>query len=126
MSAENDQNLQLLKLMLPKEIFDFFEITKLKSDDKKIKVYLDENNTIPDEFKNQKVHSKGFYDATVIQDFPIRERAVFLHVRRRRWTVVETNEVVSRQWETVAKGSRYTKGFATFLKDLHRDISRQL
>jgi len=126
MSNENSQYLELVKLILPPEIFDYFEITKLNSDDKKIKVYLDEKNHILEEFRDQKVHSKGFYDATVIQDFPIRERAVFLHVRRRRWTLIDTNKVVFRQSETVAKGSRYTKGFATFLKAIHREISGQL
>jgi transposase len=29
--------------------------------------------------------SKGFYERTLIQDFPIRGKAVYLGIRRRRW-----------------------------------------
>jgi len=43
---------------------------------------------------------------------------VMLHVRRRRWLVEELNKVISRDWDLVAEGTRYTQGFATFLKGI--------
>ena len=67
---------------------------------------------------SEKVSSKGFHSEVVIQDFPIRDKKVFLHVRRRRWLVESTNKIVSRDWNTVAKGTRLTGEFAAFLKGL--------
>ena len=46
-----------------------------------------------------KVESKGFYEPVVVQDFPIRGKKLFLHVRRRRWVVKDENRYVSRDWK---------------------------
>jgi hypothetical protein len=108
----------LLKLVLPSELFDYFEIINLIVSDNSIDVYLDEQNLKPIEFSDQKLTSKGFHSEIVVQDFPIRKRPVFLHVRRRRWLVEDTGKVISREWDSVAEGTRYTKSFADFLKGL--------
>jgi len=79
---------------------------------------LDELYQIPQELSLEKLQSKGFQSAVIIQDFPIRERAVYLHVRKRKWLVCSIGEIISRDWDLVAKGARYTKEFASFLKEL--------
>jgi hypothetical protein len=43
---------------------------------------------------------------------------MFLHIRRRWWLVESIGIVVGRDWDTVAKGTRLTKGFAIFLKGI--------
>ena len=116
---------EFLKLLLPTEIFDYFAILNLEVADTKIHMYLDEFNVIPKEFTNDKLTSKGFHNVSVVQDFPIRDKAVFLHIRRRRWVVEATNKTVSRDWNIVAKGTRYTKSFALFLNTLLGHISNQ-
>ena len=108
----------LVKLLLPVEIFDYFEITNLIVEDRTVSVFLDEQDIKPTAWSGQKLTSKGFHPESIIQDFPIRNKAVFLHVRRRRWLVESTKEVVSRDWDSVAEGTRYTKSFADFLKGL--------
>lgn len=118
MDSMNDQYNQLLKALLPVEIFSYFEITQVQVCADRLDVYLDELNLPPLEYQNQKLLSKGFYPAAEVQDFPIRERAVFLHVRRRKWQDEFTGHIVSNTWDTVAEGTRYTKGFASFLKDV--------
>lgn len=118
MDSKNDQTSILVKALLPSELFDYFEIVKIEMDEASIDVHLDELNQPPQEYSTEKLTSKGFRQATVIQDFPIRERAVYLHVRQRKWVVESTGKVVSRDWDLAAKGTRYTKGFATFLKEL--------
>lgn len=118
MDSLNDQYNQLLKALLPAEIFSYFEITQVLVSTDKLDVYLDELNLPSLKYQNQKLLSKGFYPASEVQDFPIRERAVFLHVRRRKWQVESTGHIVSNTWDTVAEGTRYTKGFASFLKDV--------
>lgn len=118
MNSQKSQYSILIKALLPEEIFDYFDITKVEVETKVIDVHLDELNIIPKEYSDTKLISKGFHESTVFQDFPIRDKAVYLHVRRRKWLVESTGKVVSRQWNLSAKGSRYTKDFATFLKGL--------
>lgn len=45
------------------------------------------------------VISHGFGDYHVIQDFPIRGRATYLHVRKRKWLDKDTGEIFSYDWE---------------------------
>jgi len=118
MDSKNEQSDILLKALLPKELFEYFEIVRIDMDEETMDVHMDELNQPPLEYSKEKLISKGFREAVVIQDFPIRERAVYLHVRQRKWVVESTGKVVSKDWELAAKGTRYTKGFATFLKEL--------
>jgi len=118
MDSINDQYRQLLKALLPLELFTYFEITQVLVSPDRLDVYLDELNLPPLKYQGQKLVSKGFYPAAEVQDFPIRERAVFLHVRRRKWQIESTGYIVSNTWDTVAEGTRYTKSFASFLKDV--------
>jgi transposase len=116
---------ELVKLVLPEEIFEYFEIINLDISPDSVHVYLDEQDRKPERFTHQKLTSKGFHTEVVIQDFPIRKKAVLLHVRRRRWLVEKTGEVVSREWDSVAEGTRYTKSFADFLKGLFGQLPNQ-
>jgi hypothetical protein len=114
MSSNNEQYRTLIQLLLPSEIFDYFDLIKIEVIGNEIHAYLDVENNLPSGFEKEKLISKGFHSTLTIQDFPIRDKPMFLHVRRRR----STGEVVSRDWDTVAKGTRLTKDFATFLKGI--------
>lgn len=109
-------------MILPESICEYFELTDLKKDDQRevMDLYLQEVTTIPVEFTNARLTSKGFFDEVTIQDFPIREYKVFLHIKRRRWLNEETGKVVFRNWDIIAKGTRITKDFAAFLKEISR------
>jgi hypothetical protein len=125
MPSQQDHYKELVKLLLPREIFDYFEITDMVVQGRSVSVFLDERDIKPAAFSGQKLTSKGFHAEATIQDFPIRNKAVFLHVRRRRWLVEPTKEVVSRDWDSVAEGTRYTKSFADFLKGLFGQLPHQ-
>ena len=118
MTSQHNQYKALVEALLPEDLFRYFEITEVKFSDKSIDVYLDELNNPPSSHKHVKLISKGFHSAVVIQDFPIRKRPVFHHVRRRKWKEEKTGKIISNSWETTAKGTRYTKDFASFLKGL--------
>jgi hypothetical protein len=109
-------------MILPESICEYFELTKLNKDDQKevMDLYLQEINTIPQEYSNNKLTSKGFFEEVTIQDFPLRGYKVFLHVKRRRWLNEDTGQVVFRNWDVIAKGTRITKDFAAFLKEISR------
>lgn len=118
MEATQEQLLSLLELILPKEILQYFTVTNLITQDKEVHLFLDERNEIPDEFKGEKLISKGFYPESVIQDFPLRNKALLLHVRRRKWEVESSKKIVSKTWNLSAEGTRYSNEFAAFLKGL--------
>ena len=115
---ENPHLVRLVQYILPEEIFEYFEITKIEEQGKELHIYLDETPDLPSGYSTYKLISNGFHDVAIIKDFPIRNKAALLHVRRRRWLVEETGKVVSREWNLTAEGTRYTQGFATFLKGL--------
>ena len=118
MAERESQYRELIRLLLPEELFDYFTVISIKVEDKAVHVYLDEIDNKPEAYLNEKLTSKGFHAEVIIQDFPIRKKAVFLHVRRRKWLVEATGELVSKSWDLTAEGTRYTKSFADFLKGL--------
>ena len=118
MEASHEQMLSILELVLPKEILEYFTVTNLITQDREVHLYLDERNEIPDEFKGEKLVSKGFHPESVVQDFPLRNKALYLHVRRRKWEVESSKKIVSRSWNLSAEGTRYSNEFAAFLKGL--------
>jgi len=109
-------------MILPESICEYFELTKLHKDDQRevMDLYLQEINSIPFEYATNKLTSKGFFEEVTIQDFPLRGYKVFLHVKRRRWLNEDTGQVVFRNWDVIAKGTRITKDFAAFLKEISR------
>ncbi len=110
----------LLDLVLPEGVKTYFELKSHQSDADNLHLYLEEINNIPVEYVGQKLESKGFYNEITFQDFPIRGRNVFMHVKRRRWLNHTTGKVVFRDWLVLAKGTRITKDFAAFLKEIGR------
>ena len=103
-------------LLLPTGMLEYFEITEVKENGNSVDIYLTELNIIPSEYKNDKLQSKGFYEEITINDFPIRGKRLLLHIKRRKWLNESTGDIVNRDWELVAKGTRMTQDFASFLK----------
>jgi len=118
MEATQQQMLSILELILPREILEHFIVINLVIQSKEVHLYLDERNEVPDEYRDEKLVSKGFHPEAVIQDFPLRNKALYLHVRRREWEVESTKKIVSKTWNLMADGTRYSNEFATFLKGL--------
>jgi hypothetical protein len=79
-------------------------------------LYLDEKDVIPVEYEDIELFANGFYPVSTIKDFPLRDRKVVLHVRRRRW-IDRSGKSYSRRWDLTAAGTRYSKEFAFFLKE---------
>lgn len=125
MLSDNAHFNSLIKHLLPAEIFDYFEIVNVDIYDKEVHVHLDEKSIKPEGYEIVKLISKGFHQSSVIQDFPLRDKAMYLHVRRRRWYSESTGKTVERDWDTVAKGTRLTKEFATFLKGIIGQLPNQ-
>lgn len=113
-------SVDLLKLMLPDFLIDNFEIVSVVNSEENLHLYFEEKSKPPKEFGNMELVSKGFSDEITIQDFPLRGKFVYLHIKRRRWTNKTTLEIIKRDWQLVAKGTRMTQEFASFLKEINR------
>ena len=111
-------NIDLAKYFLPEGILDYFEIVDDKIQDDQVHFYLEEKNILPREYQSEMAQSKGFSPEITVEDFPLRGKSVLLHIKRRRWTLVDSGKIVKRDWELVAKGTRITSEFASFLKDI--------
>ena len=114
----NQAEQTLISLMLPEGILDYFEYTKVDKDVKGLNIYLEEKNLPPKGYQKEELESKGFFPEVSIQDFPIRGQKVALCIKRRRWTVKSSGEIISRDWDLVRKGARMTTEFGLFLKGI--------
>ena len=114
-----DPYIDLLKVLLPELLITHFDIVSHKTKDKVLHLYFEEKKSVPTEFSSELLISHGFHKEITIQDFPIRGKQVYLHIKRRRWLNKSTNEIVQRNWDLVAQGTRMTVEFAAFLKVLN-------
>ncbi|WP_299224229.1 transposase [uncultured Aquimarina sp.] len=114
-----DPYIDLLKVLLPELLITHFDIVKHQTDKDILHLYFEEKRDIPKEFSSGVVISDGFHKEITIQDFPIRGKQVYLHIKRRRWLDKNTTQVVQRDWDLVAQGTRMTVEFAAFLKVLN-------
>jgi hypothetical protein len=58
MSTQQDHYKELVKLLLPEEIFDYFEITNMVVQDRSVSVFLDERDIKPVAFSGKPFFSK--------------------------------------------------------------------
>ena len=112
----SEELLSISKLLLPEVLVDYFELYDYKTQFEEIHFYFREHNVHP----QPGLISKGFFPESTIQDFPIRGNQVFLHITRRRWQDPKLNKLVTRDWHLVAKGTRMTDEFSSFLKEINR------
>jgi hypothetical protein len=110
----------LLKLILPELLITHFDLISHKTEEGTLHLYFEEKKDTPKEERHRILIAHGFHKEIVVQDFPLRGKSVFLHIKRRRWLDKGTNEIVQRDWELVAQGTRMTVEFAAFLKVLGR------
>lgn len=122
-----DLNAALIELILPEGILDHFVITGLEQGesekyvyDKTLVIDLEEKKTIPDQYKTYTYKACGFMEARIIEDYPIRNMLVSLRVRRRRWEVVIDGKKtkVTRDFNSIAQGTRMSAEYAAFLKEI--------
>ena len=115
--------IELARLILPSGFIENFKIVSITSNVSDIEISLDEFDVLPDERKEHRTESKGFLDAVTVRDFPLRDKRVNFKVRRRKWYDHTTGEYFTNTYDTVYKGTRYSKEFAAFLKALPGNIS---
>ncbi len=121
----------LLSSFLPTGLLDYFDIVDFRElgdlETKKdcFYIYLDEKNILPLGYNPVEYESKGFYSSTRIQDFPIRGKAVYLCIRRRKWRHKhDKSKIIKSDYSFIAEGSKLTVELSAFLKGTGRDPRR--
>lgn len=109
---------EILKLILPAYLVEHFNIIKIEELETKLHIYFEEKNDYGNQCPERQLISKGFHSMITIEDFPLRGKSVKLHVQRRRWTDKQTGEIISRDWNIIAEGTRMTTEFSEFLKKI--------
>jgi hypothetical protein len=116
--------------MFPLELMEYFAIVNfhiLCSVENKNEYWLidfEEKNDLPEGYSKSEYESKGFMKSKLIQDFPLRGKAVFLRIKKRRWRHKQTGAVIKRDFSFIADGSKFTQELSFFLKGGDRETSR--
>ena len=104
------------------DIVNFKELGDLQTKKDCFYIYLDEKNILPKDFKNTEFESKGFYERAIIQDFPIRGKAVYLCIKRRRWrSKTDKSITIKSDYSFITEGSKLTIELSDFLKGTGRN-----
>ena len=110
-------------MFLPQGLEDLFEMVDFECTDKAYDIWLDEKKErSKEDRRNTDIVAKGYTDYVVIQDYPLRGRPVFLHMRKNKWLNKLTGEIFSYDLELPNEdGTRLSAEFVAFLKDEGRD-----
>ena len=117
----------IISFFLPDGMIDWFEEVRIVEEpntgnaqadilyNSVLNIYLDERDNREGEQLGLKPN--GFTEATVIKDYPTRNRNVLLHVRRRRYLDADGRNIILNQYPLTADGTKVSVEFGLFFKD---------
>ena len=118
-------------MLLPTDLLAHFEVVSVKElgeiSTKKMvfHIQLEEENQLPNSYDQAEYQSKGFYPEKTIQDFPIRGKALYLNIKRRRWRSKDkTLPDIKSDYSFIAEGSKLTEELSVFFKGTGRGPGR--
>ena len=100
---EKNPYIELAECLLPEEMVEYFEVVKVEKTPETLDATLEERDTGIDGNAEGRLRPNGFYEESTVRDYPVRGRKMMFHVKR---------------WDIVAEGTRISKKFAAFLKDM--------
>ena len=109
----------VLRLLVPSEILDSFELNQIIETDTELLFDLVEKGyCIPKELKGKVAVLNGYMNETTLQSFPQNGKQCYIHLRRRRWKVEGSldKKTYHNDYGFTATGTMATKPFGVFLK----------
>lgn len=123
-------DIKLLHELFPIELTNYFSVTyfeilcSIATKEEYWIIDFEEKNELPEGYTGAEYESKGFVESKLIQDFPLRGRAVYLRVKKRRWRHKDTGAIIKRNFSFMADGSKFTQELSDFLKEAGRYATR--
>jgi hypothetical protein len=120
--VSSTKDIEVFQLFFPESLLEYFIIRdhqllcSLQTKEEYYIIEFEERNIIPENYLSSDYESKGFMESKLIQDFPLRGRAVYLRLHVRRWRHKQTSAIIKRDFSVVAEGSKFTKELSDFLK----------
>lgn len=74
---------------------EYFEVVKVEKSKETLDVTIEERDNGVEGYESSQLRPKGFYEESVIRDYPVRGRKMSFHVKRRRLDEIETGKSVS-------------------------------
>lgn len=132
-TKENNLMQQLLGMVFPKDLLTYFEITgfedkeipeieRLGIESGEVIVQLEERDCFRHPEEGHTYRPNGFYEASKVRDFPLRDKKMTLLIKRRRWIDETTGKSIGNTYDLVAEGTRHSVEFADFLKEAFGQI----
>ena len=126
--TEKERNLLygVVSLILPENILDQFDIVRLEDEDidrhdgtyqpfkHNVHIYLDEQDNRTAE-QRATLKPNGFTEYASVKDYPVRNRLLTLHIRRRYLDADDKSFILS-EFPIKADGTSISPEFAVFLK----------
>lgn len=112
---------RLLPFVFTDAIAQRFSVIAVEPDGRHRLAITLEERLAPPVIAGVRIESKGFIPERTIQDFPLRDRAVTLRVRCRRWRNADTGEEVQVPLDLTSPGTSFLQEFGDFLKVLDRE-----
>jgi len=120
--------LSVLQYVLPASLLEYFviiDVSEQRNESTKeleLHIFLEEKNAVPSGYNQDDYELKDYQCGKPLQDFPIRGKAVFLYIKRRRWRNKKNHrETISNDYSFLSGGNKLTKELSDFLKDTGRD-----
>ena len=119
---ENMQVLEsLFSLLFSEELASNFIVKSVQEYPEHIEIVLEEDShLIPSSLSSvSDVVLDGFCNPKELQSFPMKGKAVYLKVYRRRWKEKGSSKHHSNNYNLNPKGVKATKSFSSFLKETY-------
>lgn len=112
---------ELVSLVAPGELSKSFSLTKIREEKSHIKIEFEEDpKLVPNELEGKDVVLNGFMNPLELQTFPLKDKAVYLLVKRRRWKIRgEQKKSYHNSYDLTETGVKAIPAFGAFLKAIH-------
>lgn len=111
---------ELLKLIAPEEIINYFNLINVKETSQCYEFNFEEKeDLIPSSLQGQTVVLDGFCEPLSLLSFPLKIKPVYLVLKRRRWKPKGGGPHHSNEYYFNHPHIKATKEFAAFLKEVH-------
>lgn len=114
---------QLVSMLVPSEVLSHFDLVEIREASDSIRLRLEEkpDQIPPAMYRKKKAVLDGFCNPLELQTYPVKGKAVYLQLFRRRWKEnAESRQHFSNTYDFHEPGMKATRDFGAFLKETFR------